>query len=321
MIHQSRVACRAVEPQATVPSDHLLAPPQSKPDMYKNVGPAPQRFSVGDGMLLDIATAALPVIMRLGSGALCYGYSPSLEKDDGTGGTGYTMLKNLPGGRKLHETSGVASFPRPAMPLELYEFESCPFCKKVREAVSILDLDVMMFPVPQNGEIYRPRAKELGGKAMFPYLVDKNTGKSMYESDDIIAYLFDTYGPGKEAVPLALRLGFGTTLTAGLGLALRAGKGGRKVPSRQPAKPLVFWGYDGSPFVKVVREVLCEMELPYLYKNAARGSPKRQQLVDKYGTFQVPLLEDPNTESYLFESKDIIKYLKDTYGMPVSALQ
>ena len=30
----------------------------------------------------------------------------------------------------------------------------------------------------------------------FPYLVDPNTNTAMYESDAIINYLFDTYGPG-----------------------------------------------------------------------------------------------------------------------------
>ena len=30
---------------------------------------------------------------------------------------------------------------RPEQLLELYEFEACPFCRKVREALSFLDLD------------------------------------------------------------------------------------------------------------------------------------------------------------------------------------
>jgi len=48
----------------------------------------------------------------------------------------------------------------------------------------------------------------------------------------------------------------------------------------------------------------------------SRGSPKRQELLDKRGHFQVPYLEDPNTGVYLFESADIIKYLEDTYAAP-----
>ena len=34
----------------------------------------------------------------------------------------------------------------------------------------------------------------MGGKSQFPYMVDPNTDTSMYESDDIINYLFDKYG-------------------------------------------------------------------------------------------------------------------------------
>jgi hypothetical protein len=37
----------------------------------------------------------------------------------------------------------------------------------------------------------------------------------------------------------------------------------------------------------VVKEVLCELELPYLQKTCSRGSPKRQELLDKMGHFQV----------------------------------
>ena len=35
---------------------------------------------------------------------------------------------------------------RPSRPLELYEFEACPFCRKVREALSILDLEAIVYP-------------------------------------------------------------------------------------------------------------------------------------------------------------------------------
>jgi len=52
-------------------------------------------------------------------------------------------------------------------------------------------LDVIFYPTPRNGPNFRPRAKELGGKTTFPFLVDPNTGASMYESDDIIRYLFE----------------------------------------------------------------------------------------------------------------------------------
>ena len=63
---------------------------------------------------------------------------------------------------------------RPDKLLELYEFEACPFCRKVREALSILDLEAMIYPCPRGGTRYRPTVKERGGKAQFPYLVDES---------------------------------------------------------------------------------------------------------------------------------------------------
>jgi glutathione S-transferase len=67
--------------------------------------------------------------------------------------------------------------------------------------------------------------KRRGGKYQFPYLVDPNTGKEMYESDAIIAYLFERYGAGRP--PLLLSPGALTNLSAGLASALRPGFGSR----------------------------------------------------------------------------------------------
>lgn len=49
---------------------------------------------------------------------------------------------------------------------------------------------------PTDGPTFRPKANKLGGQQQFPYMVDPNTKTSMYESDDIINYLFDSYGQG-----------------------------------------------------------------------------------------------------------------------------
>ena len=80
--------------------------------------------------------------------------------------------------------------PRPEQRLTLYDFEGCPYCRKAREALSILDLPVLVRPCPKGGRRFRPELERRGGKAQFPYLVDPNTGKEMYESDEIVRYLF-----------------------------------------------------------------------------------------------------------------------------------
>ena len=53
---------------------------------------------------------------------------------------------------------------RPDTPLELYDFESCPYCRKVREALSILDLDAHVYPCPKGGSQFREEVKKRGGK-------------------------------------------------------------------------------------------------------------------------------------------------------------
>ena len=54
---------------------------------------------------------------------------------------------------------------RPERLLELYEFEACPYCRKVREALSVLDLGALIHPCPKGGPRFRPEAARRGGKA------------------------------------------------------------------------------------------------------------------------------------------------------------
>ena len=273
----------------------------------------PKRFAVADGELLNVATAAAPIALRWTSGLMCHGYEAKVV--DGEVGEGeYAVWSGS--GKAVRETSDVAKFPRPEKPLKMYQFQGCPFCKKVREAVISLDLDVIYYPCPRDGPEYREFVRAEGGRAQFPYLVDDNTGTKMYESDDIIAYMYEKYGPGKANIGPALTSGMLTSVTAGLALLPRLGKGSAYAPSKKPEnmQPIVFYGYEGSPFCVLVAEKLCELELPYLQRSCGRGSPKRQELFDKRGTFQVPYIEDPNTGIAMFESKDIVNYLQEQYA-------
>lgn len=202
--------------------------------------------------------------------------------------------------------------PRPEQRLELYEFENCPFCRKVREALTDLDLEVLVLPCPKKGGRYRPKLVERGGKAMFPYLVDPNRGIEMYESDDIIAYLYENYGEGE--APLGLRLGALTAISSSLASMPRGSLGTFARPSRAPAEPLELWSFEASPFCRIVRESLSSLELPYVLHNVGKGSPSRDAFVKRSGHMQVPWLSDPNTGTDLFESDAIVGYLNETYG-------
>ena len=199
---------------------------------------------------------------------------------------------------------------RPAEPIVLYEFESCPYCRKVREAITVLDLEADVRPCPKGGERFRPEVIERGGKAQFPYLVDPNNGKEMYESDAIVRHLFAEYGDGP---PPAVLLGSLPVVSGALASALRLGLGTHAEPSRAPEKPLELWSFEASPYCRIVREKLCTLELPYRLHSVGKGSPSRAAFVERSGKMQVPYLVDPNTGAALFESADIVAHLDQTY--------
>ncbi|MCP4339477.1 MAG: glutaredoxin [Desulfobulbaceae bacterium] len=74
--------------------------------------------------------------------------------------------------------------------IQLYLSASCPFCKKVVLAASQFGLQegkdfATIDAAP--GTAGREVVLSVGGKTMVPFLIDGDT--SMYESDDIVAYL------------------------------------------------------------------------------------------------------------------------------------
>src|SRR3546814_9576213 len=44
---------------------------------------------------------------------------------------------------------------QPAQPLQLYDIEACPYCRLVRETLSALDLDALIYPCPKGGGRFR----------------------------------------------------------------------------------------------------------------------------------------------------------------------
>ena len=72
--------------------------------------------------------------------------------------------------------------------IKLYQFETCPYCEKVRRKLAQLGLEYEKIEVdPAN----KPApVLETGGTV--PVIDDD--GMIMNESDDIVAYLEETYG-------------------------------------------------------------------------------------------------------------------------------
>jgi glutathione S-transferase len=236
----------------------------------------------------------------------------------------------------VRANSGIQSRPaavKPEQLLRLYDIENCPYCRLVREALTELDLDAQILPCPRDGERFRPEVVEQGGKAQFPYLVDPNTGEAMYESLDIVAYLFDTYG--QRDLPLRWRAGRLQTVGSMLASAPRLNKGMRARPGQVPDLPLELYSFESSPYARPVRELLCAMEMPYMLRNCGRTrldewllpplrerlnvTPQstienRRVLQEREGRVAIPYLYDPNSDRGMFESADILDYLQQIYA-------
>jgi glutaredoxin 3 len=78
--------------------------------------------------------------------------------------------------------------------LELYELPGCPYCAKVKTKLDELGLDYEPHEVPRShGQ--RSEVEAVSGQTGVPVLVDPDHGvEGMPESDDIVAYLEETYG-------------------------------------------------------------------------------------------------------------------------------
>lgn len=217
--------------------------------------------------------------------------------------------------------------------LELYDMEGCPFCRLVREALTDLDLDAMVYPCPKGGTRFRLLVEKLGGVQQFPFLMDPNTDEALYESADIIAYLYATYGDRPAPRPWLTK----SVHTAGsLGASvLRRGRGLRAREARMPQEPLELFSFEASPFARPVRELLTELEIPYVLRQTGRTQAmdwalpairgriapdyqptqrNRVELLARSGRVAVPYLIDPNTGVEMFESQEIIRYLKSEYA-------
>ena len=221
---------------------------------------------------------------------------------------------------------------QPALPLALYEFEADAQCRLLREALTELDLDALIYPCPEGGARFGGGLKA-SGHAALPTLVDANSGAAWCGSVDIIEQLASRYGAAlSPARGLQRQAGL---LSGRLASSVRGGRGRQARSSRAPALPLELFSFESSPYSRRVREVLCELQLPYLLRNTGKarwsdlGPPvvrdrllkaakatghNRKRLLDLTGRVQVPYLIDANTGAALFESAAIVDYLERQYA-------
>ena len=78
--------------------------------------------------------------------------------------------------------------------LSLYQFQSCPFCVKVRRHIHQLNLPIELRDAKNNAQ-FRTELAEGGGRIKAPCLRIEENGNVqwMYESNDIIAYLQERF--------------------------------------------------------------------------------------------------------------------------------
>lgn len=304
---------------------------------------APPRapLSAKASQIPSLLTGSIALGVRLGSGAFVLGWQSDVVTEDAPSGA--TPL----GPVALSDSSTVlpSALARGIrQPLVLYEYEPSPYCKKVREVCCLLDIPVLMKPCPiKMVEAPRPSStrggatpyvkKERGGfsdelfkktgRRTVPYLEDPNNPSmgGMFESEDIIDYLLDTYSDkdlydGKALWPM--RGGF-ADFTSTIATIARSLAGANLNPDaredNQAMQPITIYGYECSPFVKPVRERLVELGLPHVVVPCSRGSENRAKVQELTGEqFQVPQIDDPNTNVGVFaESEAIVDYLTSTY--------
>ena len=238
------------------------------------------------------------------------------------------------GATLLRPNRGIVATGHRAQPvklLELYEAEYCPYCRHVREALTELDLDARIFPIPKKATRYRDRLLAASGAKKIPFLHDPNTGVKLLESHAIVKYLYEQYGI--EGIPAPER----NLKTSVLATAIRGTTGMFAAPSVPAKKPLELYSFEGSPYCRLVREVLCELETTYILRNVGKSpgsyadffppilrhnnmrsylpaTENRRKFIERAGLMMVPYLVDPNTGKAMSETGDIQEYLRGTYG-------
>ena len=226
----------------------------------------------------------------------------------------------------------VEASERPQQLLHLYDMEGCPHCRLVREALTELDLDAVIYPCPKGGDRFRNRALELSGRERFPLLVDPGRGEVLQESTRIVSYLWRQYGKGT-APGLSSRMPIAKVRSM-LASASRLGGGLYAKPARRPDRMLELYSFESSPYARGVRERLCELQLPYVVRNCGKSSladyvlpvvrdavgidyvprtPNRRALLDRTGRVAIPYLVDPNQDKGLYESGRILEHLRHYY--------
>jgi glutathione S-transferase len=310
-------------------------PKVDRPKDFVQPEPKPLQISPSTD-LIRFTKSAISFVLRLGTGTFVLGwkldtlfYNENDNNDDDDGNKKPLLYSLNLGPFSVRDTSSVLNLnnnddvPRPNIPLVLYEYDSSPYCKRVREMINLLDLTVEYRPCPgaRDGK-FSMELYEKTGRRTVPYLYDPNTDNGLFESNDQIEYLLQNYGPQdadsydrKALWPITFE-GFSIFTSTLCAILLDMPCKTKQVnarPDNEDMVPIEIWGNEASPFVRPVREKLCSLCLPHYMISCSRGSINRDIMIQKTGRFQVPYLVDPNTGIEMYESEEIVKYLDNVY--------
>ncbi|MBC7003125.1 glutathione S-transferase N-terminal domain-containing protein [Photobacterium sp. BZF1] len=223
---------------------------------------------------------------------------------------------------------------QPEQTLMLFDQENDAECRQVREALTKLNLDILIVPCPKGGknlEALKTKSGK-GDNIQPPVFVDNNQSKAMQGAKAILKHLNQHYGQVNSATSLLSKAT--NEISSTLATTVRLNVGSHALPSNQPELPLILYSFESSPYARPVREKLCELELPYILINLGKQqvsdmgpatmrwslkpyqplpNTKREAFFKQHGNVQVPFLMDPNTHRSMFESTDIVNYLEQTY--------
>jgi glutathione S-transferase len=248
--------------------------------------------------------------------------------------TSSTLVSSLTGWKG---TAGSRKVELPEDDLMLFDRESCSECRSVRQVLTELNLDVIVYPCPEGGVRYKGLLDEVSGAEQLPFLYDKNTETKLTGAEAIVSYLYQQYA--NKAVPQKYQNSGQSVFESALESSidwLRVGKGKHVRSSKEAKELLTLYSFESSPFSRPVRESLCELELAYKLINLGKqqsadmgpaafrfhsgpyvpvkGS-KREAFLAQHKDVMVPFIEDPNSGVDMFESKEILKYLDAEYAL------
>lgn len=218
----------------------------------------------------------------------------------------------------------------PAQLLVVYDRENDPHCRLLRELLTELQLDALIQPCPHGGKRF---VRKLPPGANLPYLIDRDLDTRVDGLRDCMHHVLQHYAELDAATWL---LGsWPMRLSSRLASALRGDAGLHAQPSRAARKPLELYSFESSPYSRLVRERLCELELPWILRSFGKeqladwGPPnlrftlkpwsprpggRRERMLADTGKAQVPCLIDPNAKVELFESVAILEHLDRHYA-------